>query len=168
MKPKTSPSLNINAAVSFGGAIIILSIVTKFLHVSWSDQFIVFAFSLEALLFILMGIQKLREAPEQETVIVSNQGSAVDSEFNANLIHALENLNKNTIANTNIVGSLVNGLGANHLIEQLNKVNTLAEIDVAELQTQINVTTEKYKVLNEKIGSVTKVYVAQLDAFKSN
>ena len=170
-KPKPLAFLNINALVSFGGAIIIMAIVCKFMHYEWADKVIVFAFTLEAILFVLMGIQKLGdkdEEPEVAAVTGNNNGAGMDPVLANKMIATMELLSKNSDANTAIVTVLVNELGVNHLSEALKQANTMSKVDSSHLVAEMDKTISKYKVLHENIDSLNKVYTAQLTAFKSN
>jgi hypothetical protein len=172
-KPQPLSFLNINALVSFGGAIIIMAIVTKFMHYSWADKVIVFAFTLEAILFVLMGIQKLADKSEDDVVVThtgnSNSNSpGLDPVIVSKMISTMELLSKNTDANTAIVTALVNELGANHLSKSLKQANGIANLDSSILAVEMDKSVSKYKVLVENIDALNKVYAAQLTAFKSN
>ena len=165
--------LNINALVSFGGAIIIMAIVTKFMHYEWADKVIIFAFTLEAILFVLMGIQKLADKPDEEVVVASSgnsngNGPGLDPVFAGKMISTMELLSKNTDANTTIVTALFNELSANHLSQALKQANSIANLDSSVLAVEMDKTISKYKILTENIDALNKVYSAQLTAFKSN
>ncbi len=163
--------LNINALVSFGGAIIIMAIVCKFMHYTWADKVIVFAFTLEAILFVLMGIQKLGDKEEDEEVAApsgNSNGPGLDPVIANQMIATMELLSKNTDTNTAFVGALINELGTIQLSESLKKANSLSKLDASNLESEMDKVVSKYKVLHENIDSLNKVYSAQLTAFKSN
>jgi hypothetical protein len=170
-KPKPLAFLNINALVSFGGAIIIMAIVCKFMHYEWADKVIVFAFTLEAILFVLMGVQKLGDKDEEPEVVAgSGNGNSfgLDPVVANKMITAMDVLSKNADINTAIVTALVNELGANHLAESLKQANAIANLDPSILAGEMDKAILKYKILHENIDALNKVYSAQLTAFKSN
>ena len=170
-KPKPLAFLNINALVSFGGAIIIMAIVCKFMHYEWADKVIVFAFTLEAILFVLMGIQKIGDTDEEPEVVAGSgngSSSGIDPALANKMMATMELLAKNTDTNTAIVNALVNELGAVHLSESLKQANSMSKLDSSTLAAEMDKTISKYKALHENMDSLNKVYSAQLTAFKSN
>ena len=168
-QPKPLAFLNINALVSFGGAIIIMAIVTKFMHYEWADKVIVFAFTLEAILFVLMGVQKLGDKDEgDEVVSISSNSSGLNPALADKMISTMEILSKNADINTAIVTALVNELGANQLAKSLKQANAIANLDPSILAGEMDKAILKYKILHENIDALNKVYSAQLTAFKSN
>jgi len=170
-KPKPLAFLNINALVSFGGAIIIMAIVCKFMHYEWADKVIVFAFTQEAILFVLMGIQKIGDNDEEEEVVAfSGNGNSpgLDPALANKMMATMELLAKNTETNTAIVNALVNELGAAHLSESLKQANSMSKLDASVLAAEMDKTISKYQALHENMDSLNKVYSAQLTAFKSN
>lgn len=171
-KPKPLAFLNINALVSFGGAIIIMAIVCKFMHYEWADKVIVFAFTLEAILFVLMGVQKIGDNDDEEPEVVAGSSignsAGIDPALANKMMATMELLAKNTDTNTAIVNALVKELGATHLSESLKQANSMSKLDASVLAAEMDKTISKYKALHENMDSLNKVYSAQLTAFKSN
>ncbi len=174
--------------ISIFAAFIIVGMMLKVAHVTWADSIIIAALGLEALTFLLIGLQK--ESVKREVLPGSSMGvqsAALSHEEINRLQELLGSLNatqkmtnsvlqkqgKAIELNTEFINKLATSVGIDVLSSQLEAQKGLTALDVSELQDEINHSATSLKLVNsslsnltENVNVVSKFYMSQVEAIK--